>query len=452
MPLVPPTPEHHNLPMQVIQAGLVCDRCGRSQALPLPVDKPSLIENWPRCCQEFMSLAWRVKCQHEQCDYSVKQRFEHGRVPLAFIPGTYEARVFIGGNYDFMSRLRDIKAAVFALKAGFAPILPYDDFQLRRGEIHDWDLRLLHNCKYAIFDVTDPRGELMEIGRCAEYKTLTLLVYNSRGLATEPPKVRTMLLESGEHEHHGYGCFEDLKVIVGEFLLQKDPKGFRHAREMTGYHFASYVAKHKIYLDGTAEHDYSYIGLKIDVPDFKLTQLTHNFRFSSGEFTSFEPQLDSRAAWKEDGTRCTKRAKVGVVSFEPPLQFNDEPINYSFKAGTKGAYMLCKNDLKNIPEDQRDNPLLAAGHEFHCSDIPWSIDMFSLCVEFPKRYEVLPVVRAYCGAERRSDGIRIPPDEFSFINNVAMLTVSKPIFNFRYCIEWEVPESPQQNTVPMLEA
>lgn len=441
MPLVPPLPEHHDLPMQVIEAKLVCDRGCHSKPVSLPIDKQQLIENWPRAHGQFLSLVWLVECQHPECDYRMEQKFEHGRVPLAFIPGTYEMRVFVGGNYDSMSRLRDIKAAVFALRAGFVPILPYDDFQLRRGEIHDWDLRLLHNCKYAIFDVTDPRGELMEIGRCAEYKCHTLLVYDSREPIPEPPKVRTMLLESGEHEHHSYGCREDLNTIVEEFLLQKDPQGFRRAREMTGYHFTSCIGKHKAHLDGTAEHEYSYFGLKIDVPDFRLTQVRHNFTFSSGEFTSFAPQVGRRATWIPDPTRSTKRAKVGVVSFKPPLQFNGKPIDYSFKAATKGAYVLHKKELKNIPEDQRDNPLLAAGYEYHCSDIGWSVDTFSLSMEFPQGYPVIPVARAYCGAELRSEGIRIPPDEFNFINNMATLTVSKPIFNFRYCIEWEVPES-----------
>lgn len=439
MPLVPPTPEHCNTPMQITRAELVCDRGCDSQTLSLPIDKQSLIENWPRAHGEYLSLVWHLKCSH--CDFSMSQRFPHGRLPLAFIPGTYETRVFVGGNYDFMSKLRDIKTAVFELKSGFFPILPYDDFQLRRGEIHDWDLRLLHNCKYAIFDVTEPGGELMEIGRCAEYKTHALLVYDSRGPATEPPKARTMLLESGEHEHHSYGCFEDLKAVVEEFLLQKDPKGFRRARQVMGYHFASYVVREKIYLDGTAEHEYSYLGLEVDVPDFGLTQLTHEFRFTSGEFTSFKPQLGSRETWKEDGRRCSERAKVGVITFAPPLHMNDKPIDYSFKAKTKGSYMLWKHEFNNLPQDQRDDPLLAAGYEFSSRHLPWSIDTFSLSVEFPKGYLVEPEPRAYCGAELNNEAIRVPPDEFKFIDNVATLRVSKPMFNFLYCIVWKVPES-----------
>lgn len=211
MPLVPPIPEHCNVPMQVVQAELVCDMGCHPVPLSLPIDKQYIIETWPREHGQYLNLVWHLKCSNPKCDFSKLETFKHGRVPLAYIPGTYETRVFVGGNYDLISKLRDIKDVIFALKAGFVPILPYDDFQLRHGEIHDWDLRLLHNCKYAIFDVTEPRGELIEIGRCAEYKAHTLLVYNSREPATEPPKTRTMLLESGAHEHHSYGAFTDLK-------------------------------------------------------------------------------------------------------------------------------------------------------------------------------------------------------------------------------------------------
>ena len=115
--------------------------------------------------------------------------------------------------------------------------------------------------------VSEPAGELIEIGRCAEYKIRTLLVYESRGRVKEPPRVRTILLESGEHEHRSYGTTQDLKAIVEGFLLEKDPRGFKRAREMLGCHFANYIVRHKIYLDGTAEHEYFYVGLKVDAPD-----------------------------------------------------------------------------------------------------------------------------------------------------------------------------------------
>lgn len=442
MPLVPPTPEHHHLPMEVVEAKLTCSKGYHSIPLTLPIDKQSLIEDWPRRQGQFLTLEWRLKCQHPDCDYTMNQRFDRGRIPLGFIPGTYENRVFVGGNYDSMSRLRNVKSAIFAVKPGFVPILPFDDFQLSRGEIHDWDLRLLHNCKYAIFDVTDPRGELMEIERCAEYKLLTLLLYDSREPVPTPLIGHTMLLESGRHEHHSYGDTSELKPLVEEFLLQKDPEGFRRAREMIGYSFANCVWKHKIYPNGVAEHEYSYYGLKVDVPNFRLTQVTHTCGFSSGSFTSFEPRLNSGATWKPDNTRSTERAKHGLVSFDPPLELSSDPMDYSFKAQTKGAYILHRKDLKKLPEDQKDNPVLSAGREYHCGNIAWPMDAFHLSMEFPKGYNLLPMARAYCGAEPRSDAIRIPPDTFDFANNVATLTISRPMFNFRYCIEWEVPESP----------
>lgn len=129
--------------------------------------------------------------------------------------------------------------------------------------------------------------------------------------------------------------------------------------------------------------------------------------------------------------------------FEPPLCFDDDrPLDYSFKITTKDSYVLWKEGLKDLPEDQKDDLLLATGYEFNCRHLPWSIDTFVLSVEFDKDYPVDPEPRAYCGSELRSEAIRRPPDKFEFINNIATLTVSKPMFNFRYCIVWEVPESP----------
>lgn len=94
------------------------------------------------------------------------------------LPGNFDERVFIGGNYNVAGNLRAIRR--YVEQAGFVPIFPLDDYDIPRDQIHDWDIRLLHNCKYAIFDVSVPAGELMEIERALTFKTEPYWYFKSR--------------------------------------------------------------------------------------------------------------------------------------------------------------------------------------------------------------------------------------------------------------------------------
>ena len=69
---------------------------------------------------------------------------------ISAIPGEYERRVFIGGNYDSMPGLREIEKFVKDLK--FVPVLAYD-CNIPRSQVHDYTLLLLHSCKFAIFEI-----------------------------------------------------------------------------------------------------------------------------------------------------------------------------------------------------------------------------------------------------------------------------------------------------------
>ena len=140
--------------------------------------------------------------------------------------GTIHNRVFVGGNYDFMPLLREICKTVS--DNGYQPIFAYD-FEVPKDEIHDHDLRLLHNCKYAIFEVSNPAGELMEIERVRDWRIATLLIYQIRDKAnpTPPPAVTSMLktLKYDRSIMEGFSSIEEMKEIIILWLKNLREKG-----------------------------------------------------------------------------------------------------------------------------------------------------------------------------------------------------------------------------------
>lgn len=281
MPLVPKSLycEKCKTTMSIVEVKLICGTCNCERSIPIDrLDELNL--KWPLCHNEFMDFVRYSRCT--SCGNECEEHFPKGRLPLDFLPGAYDSRVFIGGNYESISDLRDIRDAVFKLQAGFIPILPHDDFQIPPYQIYEWDLRLLHNCKYAIFEVTHPGGELFEIARCGDYKVITLLVYQARGFTEAPPRVKTMLLGSGSHEHQSYLNREQLYQVVDKFLRQKDPTQWQRAVSLMGYHFEEYSVYNKIYPNGEAEHSWTIKGPKVDIPNLTVPEITHDFRITSG--------------------------------------------------------------------------------------------------------------------------------------------------------------------------
>lgn len=102
-------------------------------------------------------------------------------------------KVFIGGNYDNMIVLREIKQIVATLE--FKPVLAIDEYpEMPIKDIHATDLELLSSCEYAIFEETFPAGELMELERALDYGVKTLVIYQTRkpGLLGYPSQLTSM--------------------------------------------------------------------------------------------------------------------------------------------------------------------------------------------------------------------------------------------------------------------
>jgi len=96
--------------------------------------------------------------------------------PISHIPGEWEKRVFIGGDYESIYLLDSIILNV--REFGFEPIIAME-FKSNEENIHHDAMLLLHNCKFAIFDVSNKGGHLMEVERTLDYGTDTLFVCNN---------------------------------------------------------------------------------------------------------------------------------------------------------------------------------------------------------------------------------------------------------------------------------
>ncbi len=440
MPLVPKLVicKSCNVSMSVVEVRIKCEACPKTESIK-EADLHQLPVNWPLCHDEFMSLQRKSKCPN--CNNKITEYFPNGRLPLDCLPSTYNWRVFIGGNYASISNLRAIKDAVYKLGTDFAPILPYDDFQIPLGQVYDTDLRLLHNCKYAIFEVTQPGGELFEIARCAEYKVSTLLVYQARGFTQAPPLVKTMLLESGGHEHHSYLNNSQLDKIVDEFLRQKIPAQWHRAVSLMGYRFEGYHVHNKLHQNGEAEHELNLTGLKIMIPDLRISEITHDFSITSGTIVegTFRLNGPTYARWVRDSAKSGNHAEVGVVRFDPPLDDKSPLTNYDFSFKTKDAYVLNKGQLAQLMAEGSDDILLQAGLEFASKEIAFPVELFKIHMEFPTGFQVNPQASVYFGTEIRNEGLKIPPDSFDIEGYNAILKVRRPLMYHRYAITWEVP-------------
>lgn len=138
---------------------------------------------------------------------------------LSEIPGKIENRVFVGGNYDNIGILRMTSQYVSDL--GYQPIMALD-FDVPLSRVHDDDLLLLHNCKYAIFEITIPDGHLMELERAKEYGVQTHAVYQARDESRGPPPAISSMVLSLEVPKYGYLNFNDLQVRISKFLPSRD--------------------------------------------------------------------------------------------------------------------------------------------------------------------------------------------------------------------------------------
>jgi hypothetical protein len=136
-----------------------------------------------------------------------------GPAPLLF-PQPPEQRVFLGLNYDTSAHLiPEMRLAV--IQRGLTPVLMRDVIVPPGGNVHNVSLLLLHTCSSAIFDITHPAGQFMEIERAGDYGIRVLLVRSEP--VGHPPNISAMIRALG----YPIGTYRDmahLRQLIIDFL------------------------------------------------------------------------------------------------------------------------------------------------------------------------------------------------------------------------------------------
>lgn len=129
-----------------------------------------------------------------------------------------ERRCFVGGNYyGGGPNLEEIRQAV--VSAGFDAIVA-EEFEIGEQDVHHRSLLLLHLCSKAIFEVTFPAGQLMELERCRDHDIRPLLLRNT--LRDQDPHVSAMIGSMAGNEVRRYVDHEGLSRLVVEYLRVED--------------------------------------------------------------------------------------------------------------------------------------------------------------------------------------------------------------------------------------
>lgn len=121
---------------------------------------------------------------------------------------------FVGGNYYAGGpNLEPISQIVS--DEGFEPIMPLD-FEIAETDVHHRSLLLLHLCRKAIFEVTSPAGQLMELERCRDYDVEPLLVRNV--LRDQDPHVSQMISSMAGVKVQPYTTPDELRPLIHDYL------------------------------------------------------------------------------------------------------------------------------------------------------------------------------------------------------------------------------------------
>lgn len=143
------------------------------------------------------------------------------------LPGIREKRVFVGGDYNHLPDLRWIKNCIES--ADFVGVLAYEcglPQDYIKEYIYQFDMFLLEQCRYAVFEVTSPAGQLLELERALQNGSMEVWVlYKIRAsdIETVPEHVSSMIT-TGTRNMRGYATFGELCSVVQSLLGRADPQ------------------------------------------------------------------------------------------------------------------------------------------------------------------------------------------------------------------------------------
>lgn len=103
-----------------------------------------------------------------------RQDIDIGRVPLGF-PQSRERRVFIGTNFDtFAHVIPEMRLAI--ISRNYVPVTPRDVVTPEGDNPRGVSFVLLHTCRRAFIEITDPAGQLFELERARDYDVEVVLL------------------------------------------------------------------------------------------------------------------------------------------------------------------------------------------------------------------------------------------------------------------------------------
>ena len=135
-------------------------------------------------------------------------------------PGQFQSewknRVFVGGSYS--NHIAEIyRIGELCKELGVDPVIA-SRFETQQGRVHHHALMLLHECRRAIFEVSDDVGQLMEIERLRDYQVSALMLCQK-----DKDRISAMLnalFESSDCLFKQYGNIEEMDTYVRDFLMQ----------------------------------------------------------------------------------------------------------------------------------------------------------------------------------------------------------------------------------------
>lgn len=135
------------------------------------------------------------------------------------LPGKINNRIFVGGRYTFMPLLKEICKTVF--NVGYQPIFA-NDCKIPVEDTHDSVIRLLHNCKYAIFEVTASNGQSYEIENIRSMNIDALIIYSiiDKNNPKLPPTISSMLktFTFPKIIMKGYSTIDEMKETIVSWI------------------------------------------------------------------------------------------------------------------------------------------------------------------------------------------------------------------------------------------
>src|SRR4051794_34609789 len=142
-----------------------------------------------------------------------------GQLDPSTLPGTHHTRGFIGGSYvETETPVLQYFGEVVKAR-GFEPIVA-DQYAMSPIALHDITMYLLHSCRLAIFEASNPSGALMELERTADYGTHCLVLFREQ----EGYWSQSAMLNSFVRQHQGriklcsYVRPKATKPIIGRWL------------------------------------------------------------------------------------------------------------------------------------------------------------------------------------------------------------------------------------------